>query len=252
MDTLHGGPNGWDYVRPLELFHPIIHINNLQRTFKVVAQSSSAITFFITDPDGSEGFPGTVWSYISYALTPHEWHMRMNATADKATPLMLSSHVYWNLDGFQNPNTQTALDHTLSLPYSAQRVDVDGILIPTGNLLANQPGSVNDFWTKPKTIGASFQDPEIKNNCGTGCSGYDTCYLVSREQAILAGTLPSGSRWWAADPVASLSSAWSGIRVDVYSDQDAFQIYSCNGQNGKTALNCGNTHWELFHSFGMG
>lgn len=36
--------------------------------------------------------------------------------------------------------------------------------------------------------------------------------------------------------VASLSSAWSGIRVDIYSDQDAFQMYSCNGQNGSFAL----------------
>ena len=146
---------------------------------------------------------------------------------------MLSSHVYWNLDGFQNPNTQTALNHTLSLPYSGQRIDVDGILIPTGALLANQPESVNDFWTKPKTIGTSFQDPAIKDNCGTGCSGYDTCYLVNRDQVIQEDLLPSNSRWWTTDPVASLSSSWSGIKIDVYSDQAAFQIYSCNGQNGK-------------------
>jgi len=27
-------------------------------------------------------------------------------------------------------------------------------------------------------------------------------------------------------------SDFTGIQVDVYTDQDAFQVYSCNGQNG--------------------
>lgn len=36
--------------------------------------------------------------------------------------------------------------------------------------------------------------------------------------------------------MARLHSAWSGIQLDVYSDQEAFQMYSCNGQNGSVAL----------------
>jgi aldose 1-epimerase len=36
--------------------------------------------------------------------------------------------------------------------------------------------------------------------------------------------------------VARLQSAWSGIQLDVYSDQEAFQLYSCNGQNGTMTL----------------
>lgn len=36
--------------------------------------------------------------------------------------------------------------------------------------------------------------------------------------------------------VAQLASKWSGIQLDVYSDQEAFQMYSCNGQNGSVAL----------------
>jgi aldose 1-epimerase len=129
------------------------------------------------------------------------------------------------LDGFQNPQTPLALNHTLSLPYSGQRVGVDGILIPNGTILPNQPGSVNDFWTKPKQIGASFNDPEIQGNCGTGCAGYDTCYLVNRAQN-------GPYDWEKSGPVSTLSSAFTGIRVDTYSDQDAFQIYTCSGQNG--------------------
>jgi len=222
LNTLHGGSNGWDY-----------------RQFEVIAQSESAITFAITDPDGTEGFPGTVRSYISYAVTPYQWHMRMNATRTKWTPVMLSSHVYWNLDGFQNPNTPTALNHSLWLPFSGMRVDVDGILIPTGVILPNPPGSVNDFWTKPKEIGTDLAKPELVGNCGTGCTGYDNCWLVNRDQYKwnqAATKSRHSDKWWRGSPVASLSSDWSGIQIDVYSEQEAFQVYSCNGQDGTLPL----------------
>ena len=41
--------------------------------------------------------------------------------------------------------------------------------------------------------------------------------------------------WREKGPVASLSSDFSGIQVDVFTDQEAFQVYSCGGQNGKFA-----------------
>lgn len=56
----------------------------------------------------------------------------------------------------------------------------------------------------------------------------DNCWLVNR-------SFPYD--WRAPNAfVASLSSAWSGIRVDIYSDQEAFQMYSCGGQNGSFPL----------------
>ncbi len=136
---------------------------------------------------------------------------------------------YWNLDGFQNPSTPLALNHTLSLPYSGQRIAVDGILIPTGDISANLPYSVNDFYTAPKQIGANFTSPAIRGNCGTNCSGYDTCFLVNREAN-------GPYDWREKGPVATLASAWSGIKVEIFTDQQAFQVYSCGGQNGSLAL----------------
>ncbi|KAK8086763.1 aldose 1-epimerase [Apiospora phragmitis] len=208
-DTLHGGKDGWDW-----------------RNFTVVAHTDDSITFSIVDPDGKEGFPGEVVSYITYTVSDWTWDFKMVALATtKKTPIMLSSHVYWNLDGFANNETSTVLNHTFHLPYSGQRVGVDNILIPTGDILANHKGSVNDFWSAPKQIGASFGDPELKDNCGFNCTGYDNCWLVNRAQ--------NGPYDWRNDGyVARLASAWSGIQLDVYSDQEAFQLYSCNGQNG--------------------
>ncbi|KAF2465479.1 galactose mutarotase-like protein [Lindgomyces ingoldianus] len=208
-DTLHGGPDGWDW-----------------RNFTVVSHTTDSITFSIVDPDGKEGFPGEVVSYITYTMTPNTWHIKMLAWATtKKTPIMLSSHTYWNLDGFQNPDTPTALNYTLHMPYSGQRIGTDGILIPNGTILPNLQYSVNDFWSGPKQIGANFSAPEIDGNCGTNCTGYDTCYLVNRAQN-------GPYDWRTIGPVATLASPWSGIQVDVFTDQDAFQVYSCGGQNG--------------------
>jgi aldose 1-epimerase len=54
----------------------------------------------------------------------------------------------------------------------------------------------------------------------------DTCYITNRPTSYN----------WLDEPVARLRSAWSGIQVDVYTDQDAFQVYSCGGLDGSMAL----------------
>jgi galactose mutarotase-like enzyme len=159
LNTLHGGKDGWDW-----------------RDFDVAAHTNNSITFSIVDPDGKEGFPGEVISYITYTMGDMTWNATIIAIATtKKTPIMLTSHTYWNLDGFANNETSTVFNHTFHLPYSGQRVAVDNILIPTGDILANAKGSVNDFWSAPKQIGQSFDDPEIHGNCGFNCTGYGTC-----------------------------------------------------------------------------
>ena len=77
VDTLHGGPDGWDW-----------------RNWTVVAHTSNSITFSLTDPDGDQGFPGEVVSYVTYTLGNMTWDFKMVAIATtKKTPIMLSSHV---------------------------------------------------------------------------------------------------------------------------------------------------------------
>jgi len=86
VDTLHGGPNGWDW-----------------RNWTVVAHTSDSITFSLTDPDGEQGFPGEVVSYVTYTMGNMSWDFKMVALATtKVTPIMLSSHVCF-LPPFQFP-----------------------------------------------------------------------------------------------------------------------------------------------------
>ncbi|KAF7190507.1 putative aldose 1-epimerase [Pseudocercospora fuligena] len=210
LDTLHGGSDGWDY-----------------RNWTVVAHTTDSITFSLVDPDGKEGFPGEVIAYVTYALTPHSWHLRMSAlSTTKKTPIMLSSHDYWNLDGYQNPDTPLILNHTLHMPYAGQRIAIDGISIPTGEILSNPKYSLNDFWSSPKQLGANLTNPDLLGNCGTNCTGYDNCYLTNRQKPYD----------WRVKPVATLASPFSGIQVDVFTEQEALQVYTCNNMNGTFAL----------------
>ena len=57
----------------------------------------------------------------------------------------------------------------------------------------------------------------------------DNCYLTNR-------TSSDSTNWRTSGPVATLSSPYSGITLEVYTDQAAFQVYSCNFQNGTTPL----------------
>ena len=99
----------------------------------------------------------------------------------------------------------------MHLPYSGQRVAVDGILIPNGTILPNEQGGVFDFWSSPKKLGANLTSPDLVGGCGSGCVGYDTCWLVNREQN-------GPYDWRVSGPVATVSSPFSGIQIDIFSE----------------------------------
>jgi len=202
-DTLHGGSIGYD-----------------QRNWTVVSHNDTTITFSFLDA-GLQGFPGTVVTYATYSVSPHTWTSRLVSLAlDTKTPIMLANHVYWNLDAFTSGSNSTVLNDTLSMPYSARYIDVDGLEVPTGKLgIVN--GTALDFYSKPKTIGQDILNATL---CGAGCVGYDNAFIVDRPRY-------SGSE--ATDlTVLSWSSPNTGIKMDLATNQGGLQIYSCVGQNG--------------------
>jgi len=220
-DTLHGGRIGYD-----------------QRNWTVTSQSDTSITFTLFD-DAFEGFPGSVITHATYALSsaisgrrgernPRLTVRTVSIALDQATPIMLVPHFYWNLGAFTTPTVLD--DQTLWMPYSKRYVEVDDILVPTGALgtVASRP--VLDF-TSPKTIGRDLQG--ATDLCGHGCTGYDTSFILDRPHGTGAEAMNF--------PVLSLWSTTTGIRMDVSTNQQGLQIYSCNGQNGTIPVKASQT-----------
>lgn len=210
--TLHSGFNGWSH-----------------RTWNVSAVTNTSITFTIRDEaNSSVGFPGTVIGTVTHSVSAKSWSTKLSAKAlDHETPILLTTHPYWNLDAFANPATDLVFNHTLSLPFSKRILGIDPSTEATGELPDVPKGSINDFWSQPKQLGASSGDPLWVGNCGTGsnCTGYNNQWVVDRAEDAVQNYL--------AKPVATLSSDFTGIKWDLYSDQGGVVVYSCYWMGGE-------------------
>ena len=214
LDTLHGGFVGYD-----------------QQNWTVASVTGNSITFSFYDAAQS-GFPGDVLNLATYTLTDDaSWISRMvSIPMNEATPIMLANHVYWNLGAFVDKQATTILDNTLYMPYADRFIEIDGILIPTGEIGVTN-GTYLDF-TKPKTIGADIK--QSLNGCGTGCVGYDNAFILDRPRY----SQPD-------DPsleVLQLYSPSTGIQMSLETNMQGIQIYSCNGQDGTTPVKRSQQH----------
>lgn len=91
------------------------------------------------------------------------WKTSINAIATAETPIMLSGHHFWNLDGYQGRDD--LVGHFAQ--FNASRViATDGILIPTGELI-NVTDTALDF-REARSIGVGINETESFEYCGTG------------------------------------------------------------------------------------
>jgi aldose 1-epimerase len=153
-NSLHSGKNG--------LSHMVWKGEELKQAH------GASVKFSYDSPDGDEGFPGAVAISVTYTLTDsNELRLSYKATTDKATPINLTNHTYFNLGGEKD-----ILSHVLYL--DADRYPpFDSTLIPTGEILPVK-GTPLDF-TTPTAIGARIA--EMKGNPG----GYDHNYAINGE-----------------------------------------------------------------------
>ena len=163
---------------------------------------ASAVELTYFSKDGEEGYPGNLNAKVTYTLTDkNELKVEYEASTDKATPVNLTNHAYFNLaaDG-------KVLDHVLWIASDRYTPTDDG-LIPTGELAPVQ-GTPLDF-TKATRVGERIEQLKPKLN------GYDHNFVIrdGGKSLVLA---------------ARVSEPTSGRIMEVKTDQPGVQLYTGN------------------------
>ena len=199
VNSLHGGIKGFD--------------QKIWDVKEYKSDNSVGLEMTYTSKDGEEGYPGTLKCKVVYDLNnENEWLMDYTATTDKATPINLTNHSFWNLSG---NFSGTILDHELMINADAF-LPTDAGLIPTGEI-AKVEGTPLDFRTLHK-VGERISQIEEPQFAG----GYDHCFVLNKETP---GEMSI---------CAELKDPASGRKMTVLTTEPGVQFYSSNFLNGST------------------
>lgn len=188
-NALHGGLKGFDKV--------------IWKAEKLPGDSSLQLTYL--SKDGEEGYPGNLSVKVIYSLSADNGlEINYSATTDKATPINLTNHSYFNLSAGKD---STILGHKVMIN-ADKYTEVNDNLIPTGKL-PDVKGTPMDFTTE-KPVGKDIQ--QVKG-------GYDHNYVLNRKGTDL-------------ERAATVYDSASGRFMEVFTTQPGVQFYSGNFLNG--------------------
>jgi aldose 1-epimerase len=177
---LHGGPMGFG-----------------TRIWTLVDHTDQTATLTLVSADGDMGYPGRLLATCTYTLLePATLRIALEATCDRPTPVNLTTHSYFNLDGSSDicsHHLMIAADHVT--PTNAE-------LIPTGEFERVEQ-TPYDFRTL-RPIGAA--------QLLLGRTTYDINYALRHEHGRLFHA-------------ATLASPKSGVAMELWTTEPGVQFY---------------------------
>lgn len=197
-NQLHGGSKG---------FH--------QALWEIVQHEEDKLVLALTSPAGESGYPGNVRVNVCYTLSDDgSLGIDYTATTDAPTPLNLTSHPYFNLQG----GGAGILDHQVRID-ADHYLSVDKELIP----VATTPvaGTAFDF-RHPAPVGCRLDWPD-KQLVDVG--GFDHCYCLRENPGKQLRE------------VAKVYDPTSGRELTVSTTEPGLQFYSGNGLSGVAGRN---------------
>ncbi len=190
INHLHGGIKGidkrvWEYEIP-------------------EAEEGASLRLTYLSPDGEEGYPGNLSLEAIFLLNSQdELVISYKAVTDKATPVNISHHGYFNLTG----GRESVLGHELMINAS-RYTEVNDQLIPTGDLPTVE-GTPMDF-REMKSVGRDIADVP---------GGYDHNYVLIGEEGAIK-------------TAAILYEPVSGREIALLTTQPGVQLYTGNFLDG--------------------
>ncbi|HDL5699032.1 TPA: galactose-1-epimerase [Mannheimia haemolytica] len=188
--NLHGGELGADKV-----------------VWQLESQSKQAVKFSYFFADGEEGFGGEVKVFVEYRLSDNELQISFDAIANQDTPLCLTNHAYFNLQG-----SETILDHELI-------INADGYLPVDASGIPNAPlkkvDSTGFDFRRAKKIGQDL----LADDDQKAVKGYDHAFLLTKNSE---------------NPTACL--AVEDLKMVLRTSMPALQLYTGNWLKGQPNL----------------
>lgn len=181
------------------------------KAWEVISYTEGSVKLGYISPDGQSGFPGEVRVSAEFRLDGTDLSVQYRAIPDKKTPIMITSHGFFNLAGFD----RDVLSHTARI-YASEYTEVDASRIPTGRR-ADVAGTFLDF-SEPHSFGERIDESPV---------GYDHNYILNPTEFIEAG----GRRLGLGAEVS-----FGNIKLSAYTDQPGMQLYVMLNPPKKTPI----------------
>lgn len=179
-NQLHGGPAGFG-----------------SRIWSLDGHDATSCRLSLVSEDGDMGYPGRLVARATYELVGEATlRITLEAEAEAPTPVNLTSHSYFNLDG-----TADIRDHRLRIS-AGFWLPVDEGRIPTGEVLSVE-GTAFDFRAERPV---RHPDPDVR---------YDHNFVLD------SAPRPPGE----PAPAATLSSERSGVEMELWTTEPGLQLY---------------------------